>query len=67
MLDMVPKVIRAKLNNPDAVIVRSPCGALIVVADLRVDDDFVAKCVREARHVRDGRPFGPAQPQAGVA
>jgi hypothetical protein len=52
-----PTVIRTKLPTPDVVIVRD--GArLYVVADERVDEAFLAASIREAPHVRDGRPFG---------
>lgn len=51
-------VIRAKLNNPDAVIVRCPGGELFVVADYRLDEQRVRALAYEAPHCRDGRPFG---------
>lgn len=67
MVVLTPKVIRADLPSPDAVIVRQPTGELVVVADHRVNEQFVQQLVREAPHVRDGRAFGPPHPRHGVA
>lgn len=64
---LTPKVIRAHLPTPDAVIVRCPSGETVVVADPRVDEQFVQRCLLEAPHVRDGRPIGPPHPRPGVA
>lgn len=54
---MIPTVIRTDLPTPDAVIVRQPCGELVVVADPRVPDSFVETLMLEAPHCRDGRPL----------
>lgn len=64
---LTPKVIRADLPTPDAVIVRQPSGETVVVADPRVDEQFVQRCLLEAPHVRDGRAFGPPCPRHDVA
>jgi hypothetical protein len=48
-----PTIIRAQLPTPDAVIVRTAGGELLVVADLRLSDAQVDELAREAPHVRD--------------
>lgn len=48
-----PTIIRADLPTPDAVIVRTAAGELVVVADTRLSDAHVQGLAREAPHLRD--------------
>lgn len=48
-----PTIIRAELPTPDAVIVRTVGGELLLVADTRLSDARVDELAREAPHVRD--------------
>lgn len=54
-----PTIIRAELPTPDAVIVRTAAGELLVVADTSLSDARVQELAREAPHCRSGRAFGP--------
>ena len=53
-----PTIIKADLPYPDAVIVREPDGTLYVVAHESWSDEDIARCVREAPHLRNGLPIG---------
>ncbi len=53
-----PTIVRVPLRKPDAVIVRWHDGEMYVVADTRLSDARIAELTYEARHCRDGRPFG---------
>lgn len=48
-----PTIIRTELPTPDAVIVRTAAGELLIVADTRLSDEHVQALALEAPHVRD--------------